>query len=237
MIQQTKGKIFLADQRGVTETPGYRCRQTFNAGNYFNDHKQPFGELFALNDYTLTGNGAVKITAKETGFMVLLPVAGAIQCKTGSGIDTLVAAGQVQVIPCEKNDTIEVTNPFSEDFVQFLQIVIRVKKTTGLPAFMIDTYNDVNEQLNQLVVVTGESAAIKTPFGLMLGKFSGRGEMVFLPKNKTAGIFTFVIEGAFEVEGRLLHAGDGLALWETGAAEMEALSNDAIVMVIELASV
>jgi len=36
------------------------------------------------------------------------------------------------------------------------------------------------------------------------------------------------------VEGRLLHARDGLTLWETEEAEMEALSNDAIVLLIEL---
>jgi redox-sensitive bicupin YhaK (pirin superfamily) len=52
-------------------------------------------------------------------------------------------------------------------------------------------------------------------------------------KNKNAGLFVFVIEGAFEVEGRLLHERDSLALWETGKAEMEALSNDAIILVIE----
>jgi len=42
------------------------------------------------------------------------------------------------------------------------------------------------------------------------------------------------LEGAFEVEGRLLHARDGLALWETEKVELEALSNDAIILVMEI---
>lgn len=52
-------------------------------------------------------------------------------------------------------------------------------------------------------------------------------------ENKNSGLFIFVIEGAFEVQGRLLHARDGLALWDIEAAEMEVLSNDAVIMVIE----
>jgi len=42
------------------------------------------------------------------------------------------------------------------------------------------------------------------------------------------------IEGAFEIQGTLLHARDGLALCGTDEVEVEALSNDAIVLLIEL---
>ena len=72
------------------------------------------------------------------------------------------------------------------------------------------------------------------PFTVSIGKFSGRGETIYKLPNRNSGLFAFVIEGAFEVEGRLLHARDGLTLWETEEAEMEALSNDAIVLLIEL---
>ncbi len=42
-------------------------------------------------------------------------------------------------------------------------------------------------------------------------------------------------QGAFEVQGRLLHARNGLGLWDdTNLLELEALSNDAIVLLVEL---
>lgn len=47
------------------------------------------------------------------------------------------------------------------------------------------------------------------------------------------GVFAFVIEGAFEIQGRLLEAKDGLALWNDNEIEMEALSNGAIILLIE----
>ncbi len=45
--------------------------------------------------------------------------------------------------------------------------------------------------------------------------------------------FAFVLAGAFETEGRLLHERDGLAIWDTDKIEMEALSNDAMILLIE----
>ena len=42
-----------------------------------------------------------------------------------------------------------------------------------------------------------------------------------------------MIAAAFEAEGRLLHERDGLALFDTNEIEMEALSNDAMMLLIE----
>lgn len=54
-------------------------------------------------------------------------------------------------------------------------------------------------------------------------------------KSKRNSLFVFVIQGVFEVQGRLLHARDGLGLWdEENEVELEALSNDAIVLLTEL---
>jgi quercetin 2,3-dioxygenase len=36
------------------------------------------------------------------------------------------------------------------------------------------------------------------------------------------------------MEGRLLHAKDSLALWDTKAVELEALSENALVLILEL---
>ena len=73
------------------------------------------------------------------------------------------------------------------------------------------------------------------PFALRLGRFMGREEAVYKvqPGNQ---LFAFVVAGAFELEGRLLHEKDGLALWDAEEVELEALSNHALVLVVELAA-
>ncbi len=56
-------------------------------------------------------------------------------------------------------------------------------------------------------------------------------------KSSANSLYTFIVDGAFEIEGRLMHARDGLALWNTEKIELEALSNNAIVVVLELFSI
>jgi len=234
MIQQSKGKIFLADQRGVNETEKFQSRHTFKFGKYFNEHKEAFGNIYLLNDDILAGGGEIKMLAKEPSHIIRVPVAGAINYNDNAGNSKLVAAGQVLFTTAVKGDTITINNPFREEHVNFLQIWIRAGKTKMAAAKELVTYDDVNENLNSLVKITPViSSNRELPFILSIGKFSGRGETVYLPKNKKNALFVFVIEGAFEVEGRLLHGRDGLGLWETGVVEMEALSNDAIVLVAE----
>lgn len=66
-----------------------------------------------------------------------------------------------------------------------------------------------------------------------MGKYSGRGETSYDVKNKNAGVFVFILRGAFEVNGRLLHSRDGMALWRMDYIKLEVLSNDALILVIE----
>jgi hypothetical protein len=66
-----------------------------------------------------------------------------------------------------------------------------------------------------------------------VGRFKGRGENGY-SLSPSSALYSFVLAGVFEIDGRLLHERDGIALWATDKIEMEALSNDAILLTIEL---
>jgi hypothetical protein len=67
-----------------------------------------------------------------------------------------------------------------------------------------------------------------------IGKFSGRTDTSYMPQNPANTCFVFVIEGAFEVQNRLVYSKDGILLPEAGEVEFEALSNDGILLIFEL---
>ena len=234
MIVQSTTKIFLAEERGLIETRSSRSQLTFNTGEYLNEHKQAVGSLYLLNDEMLAGGSSTIIRLEENSYLILLPVVGAIQYKDPTGNEKLLAAGQVQLIYADKVAAIEIRNPFMDEVINFLQIGIRTGNYNGPSAACLSTY-DVNEFQNSLIKISPQRlgpAAIF--FDLCIGKFSGRGETLYHNKKQNSDIFIFVIEGAFEVEGRLLHARDGLSLNNSNEIEMEALSNEAIVLLIEL---
>jgi len=74
-----------------------------------------------------------------------------------------------------------------------------------------------------------------------IGKYDGRNDGIYQLKaveNKQLanGIFVFILSGAFDVQNRFLHARDGLALsdLQDELIEFEALSNDAILLLMEI---
>ena len=233
MIRQSKGKMFLADERGLNETEWFRSWNTFNFGKYFNEHKDPFGNLYVVNDDTLDGGRSLRMIIEEHSYVILVPVAGAIAYKDNLGNQNLIAAGQIQVLDLAKEAMIEITNPFKEGLVNFLQLWIRADKVKETATSNLLSY-DVNKYLDSLIKIFPEnSSSSSLPFTVSIGKFSGRAETTYKLTSENSGLFVFVIEGAFELEGRLLHARDGLALWGIEEMELEALSNDAIILIIE----
>lgn len=231
---QTKAKIFLAEERGLNETNWFRSWNTFNFGKYKNENKKPFENIYLLNDDTLDGGRSMSMLIEEYSYVLLLPVVGAIAYKDPLGNENLAAAGQLQILILDKGDTFQITNPFQKEPINYLQIWIRADKELSVPVNSLTTY-DVNEFQNCLLKISPQYLEGSTlPFDISIGKFSGRGEATYQVNNNCSNLFVFVIEGAFEVEGRLLHARDGLALSAIEYAAAEALSQDAILLTIEL---
>ncbi|MGZ8556780.1 MAG: hypothetical protein ACXWWC_00525 [Chitinophagaceae bacterium] len=102
MIHQSKAKMFLADDRGLNETAWFRTLHTFNFGKYFNEHKQPFGDLYVVNDDILDADHSLSMSIEEYSYVILLPVTGAIAVKDSSGNDNFIAAGQLEILTVDK---------------------------------------------------------------------------------------------------------------------------------------
>lgn len=222
MIPQSPGKMYLSDERGLNEMPWFRTFNTFNFGRYFSEHKQPFGPLYVLNEDVLAGGKGFRMEVDTPSNIILIPVVGAIAYTTPDGRHGLLEAGQAQVLHVQ--DNFEVRNPYEHDLIKFLQLWIKTPVATP------DSLVDFDPGKKDILQTLHHSDTYK----ISIGKFNGRGEATYYLQDKQHGVFVFNIEGAFEVQYRLLHEGDGLALWDIAAVEMEALSNDAILLIIEI---
>jgi hypothetical protein len=93
---------------------------------------------------------------------------------------------------------------------------------------------DLNTHENKLVpFLADDHENNPSNASIHLGNFHGREEGIHFLKHPRQGIFVFIVEGAFEVQNRLLQPRDGLALWNIDQIEFEALSNDAIMLLVE----
>jgi hypothetical protein len=101
---------------------------------------------------------------------------GAIAYKDSSGNDNIIAAGQVEILTIHKDETLEISNPFDEGLVNFLQIWIKADKIAGTKGSYLSTYN-VNKCIDGLLKISPASLGTSVlPFNVSIGKFNGRGE-------------------------------------------------------------
>ena len=233
MIKEVIAKMFLAEERGFNDAGWFSSYNTFNFGKYQQAHKQPLGDLYIWNDDELAGGASYSMMVEEASFIILLPIAGAVTYKDTNGTETLVAAGQVQVTALSKDSVATFTNPFPEHAVNFLQVWMKNSSDNGNTLFYNHTFDTINDNINSFVPLVSGSTMNEFPASLSIARFSGRGEAVYQTTLSKADLFLFVLEGAFEVEGRLLHPRDGLALSNTDSIELEALSDNAIILLVE----
>lgn len=224
----SQGKIFLSDQRVIIESERIKRYSTFNFDNIYNSAKEPIGNLYALHDDMLAPNASINFFHREQGYVIIVPLLGAVNYIDDEENETSIEVGKSTMVFLAANSFFKLKNPNEEAAINYLIIGVKAKNgNSNIPISL-----DINlSTLNLLTTITPKTV----PFKVSLGRFKGRGESEY-QLNDTAVLYCFVLSGAFEIDGRLLHERDGIALWATEKVEMEALSEQAILLTVELPS-
>ncbi len=222
----SQGKIFLSDQRSVTENERIKRYSTFNFDNIYNPAKEAIGNLYALHDDMLAPNAAINFFHREQGYVIIIPVLGSISYFDEDEKQIDIEVGKSVMIFHKESSFFKLQNPYPDATISYLIIAIKSdEQHASSPSFL-----DIDlSKPNQLDIITNQAV----PFKIGVGRFKGRGENEYA-LSPSSTLYAFVLSGVFEIDGRLLHERDGIALWATEKIEMEALSNDAILLTIEL---
>jgi quercetin 2,3-dioxygenase len=238
-MTQSCANIYLADQRGCTQLDWFRSYHTFNFGDYFNENRHPFGGIRVLNDDTLRGGYAATKHVEKTTQVVLIPLVGGIYFNIQPDEPIFIEAGGLLFASITEGVDFVISSPYSqEDLVNYLEIWLEVEDLL-LQNKVEKASFDINQRNQLLPLFLSEKSDLKDDFGVLsknhafIGKYEGRKEGVYHLKNEQSGVLIFIIEGAFEVQNRLLHSRDCLTLADVEEVEFEALSNDAIILLIE----
>lgn len=226
MIKQNLAQIYKSNLRGVLESGRHSSFSVFNYGNYQEVSRKPFGALQVLNEEILAPQQCVSIAIEANTEVIILPLYGGIEYKDSIGNEDFIRVEQIRIIDAEKGMSFELSNPY-EQAVSYLQIRFNAKSHDLRSHYKQFDFGLTNK--NQLIPIFEIPKALG-----FIGVFDGRKEGFYSLKNNSNGIFVFVINGAFEVENRLLESKDGLSLQKTDAIEWEALSENAILLLFEI---
>lgn len=232
MIPQIQAQLFLDENRTIRETATCRKRISLHDDNIVQADAGYYSALNGLQELMLAGGATETLSLNPAFTYILLPTAGAVNCITLVD-QRVLTAGQAGMVSNKSVGELALQNPFSDNLVSLL--IITVLNDRRLDLASIHTYEEVSKQVNQLVPVFTVAGQYNKHIAAMnLGFFNGRGESRYIPVRCHSSVTTvFVIRGAFEVEGRLLHEGDTLGTWHAPELEIEALSNGAILLIME----
>jgi redox-sensitive bicupin YhaK (pirin superfamily) len=227
MMQQNPAQIFKSESRGQLKSNGYNCFSTFNFGSYFEESRKPFGSLHVLNEAILAPQHVTQTVLKANTAMLILPLFGGVDYKDSLGNESFIGVEQIRIVSAEKEISFELINSYEEENVSYLQIGFNVKSQDFESNFK-QFHFDLTDK-NQLIPLF----EISNTLGF-IGMYDARKEGFYSLKNNSNGVFVFVINGAFEIENRLLESKDGLSLSGIDSLEWEALSENALLIVFEI---
>lgn len=223
-MANSSATIYLAEQRGITQQDViYRSWHTFNYGQYQNPHREAPGALRVFNEDTLAGGQYISHSCDLNASVLLLPLVGGISVHF-SEKSWSVEAGEVLFLPLQAAEGYRVENPYTNELVSYLHIVLQRNETAEPRLYPFDLSKNINQVLTLL----------DANHRLSIGQFAGRVDVEYDLKQGSNDAFIFVIDGVFEVQNRLLHSRDALLLPAPKRLEFEALSEGAILLVLEI---
>lgn len=228
-------QIYKSDLRGCTESEVFRRYATLNFGDYKESSREPFGFLLALNDETLgAGNTIFRHIEEETDILIL-PLVGGLIFRDSFGNEETIGTEQVALFSGEKGNAYQLTNPYKKELVNYLQIWIKSSASRFKPGSSLFDFDF--SQRNILIPIFGKMTESLQPHSNasgFIGLFDARKESSYTLQQPDHGLFVFVLNGAFECDNRLIESRDGLAIVNTENVDFEALSENAMLLILEI---
>ena len=217
-MQQTEGIIYLSEKRECFQTDTFRSFLTLPNPR----SSSTFTSLIKFADNTLSAQKTSILLADDDYVVMLIPLVGALEVFYQKE-SKILNSGALACFSIKNLDEILVQNPYENELINYLEIWIKPENQMPYGKYFYEF--DLKKNANSLFQIAENHLTEK----VFIGKFGGREEGV-LPIENNA--FVFIINGAFEVQNRLLEARTGLYLWNLDELEIEGLAYENIILVI-----
>lgn len=212
MITQTEGRIILSDMQPHTQTPTFHKTHIWEKGETQNY------ELEYVEKVLLLPNCTFSLPVSSVHSILIIPYIGDLYVENTRIGQKCIE--EHQTFSLQANLYSEILNPYQDEMVTF---------------FIAKYSNVLAEELNDISIQVSKNELLPIPASSWIGQFDGRQKGEVSLSNNHKDILVYVVDGAFEVQDRLLHAEDALLLNSVDVVDFEALSNQAILLIFELA--
>jgi redox-sensitive bicupin YhaK (pirin superfamily) len=233
-----KTVLYKANSRGHKNHGWLDTHHTFSFANYYDPTRIHFGALRVVNDDIVLAGKGFGTHPHDNMEIISIPLYGDLEHKDSMGNGSVIHSGEVQVMSAGTGITHSEFNAHDSEDLNFFQIWVFPNKQNVEPRYQQEKF-DFDHFRNQLIQVVSPS---KDDAGLWIhqnawfniGTFDKDFTYEYKLKEKGNGLFVFVVEGDFVVEGQDLHRRDGYGLWDTDKVILTAKSQNARVLLMEV---
>jgi redox-sensitive bicupin YhaK (pirin superfamily) len=230
--------LHKANTRGKADHGWLLSFHTFSFANYYNPERMNFGALRVLNDDKVSEGMGFGTHPHRDMEIISIPLEGDLEHKDSMGNMTVIKNGDIQVMSAGTGIQHSEYNKNKDQLVKFLQIWVIPNKGSVTPRYDQITLNK-EERLNKLQQILSPNADdagvwIHQNAWFHLGTFDQDFSTNYTIKDKTNGVYAFVLNGDFTINGQELNQRDGLGMWNIEKLDIKATSKNAEILLMEV---
>lgn len=234
----TKYTEHKANDRGHASHGWLDSYQSFSFAGYYNPEKVHFGALRVLNDDVVEGGKGFGSHPHDNMEIISIPLQGALEHKDDMGHTKVVKEGEIQVMSTGSGVFHSEYNHFPDRAAQFLQIWVFPNKLNVAPRYdqvVLPVEKMQNCMVPFIQPQPGEGTTwINQDAWFSMGVFDKGRQASYALQQEGNGVYAFVIDGAFSVDGHLLQQRDALAIEQAAAVNIVAENDKAKLLLIEV---
>ncbi len=226
--------LHKADTRGHANHGWLDAKHSFSFANYHNPERMNFGVLRVLNDDRIAGGKGFGTHPHDNMEIISIPLQGDLEHKDNMGNGTVIKNGDVQVMSAGTGITHSEFNANKDKDVKLLQIWLFPNKKNVKPRYdqisirNIETKNEFYQILSPNKDDKG--VWIHQNAWFYLGEFTKKQKHTYTLKDKSNGVYAFILEGNTIIAEQPLNKRDGFGIWNTDKIEIETEENSKILL-------
>jgi redox-sensitive bicupin YhaK (pirin superfamily) len=170
--------------------------------------------------------------------IISIPLEGDLQHKDSMGNTAIIRQGDIQVMSAGTGIQHSEFNPNADQLTRFLQIWILPNKKNVTPRYdqlTLDPRKSKN-QLQQILSPNSDDDGvwIHQDTWFHLGNFDKDIVTNYNLKNPNNGVYAFILEGSFELNGEVLNRRDGMGLSGPEIISIKSLADKSSLLLMEV---